>query len=343
MRRLPLLAAILILGLAGCRDRNAPAAAGAPADEGAAPRSVSAGHGSVKAALTLSRSTVRLDRDILLSIEVTAPTEVHVTLPELGSRLGGFLLSGAYDDTPTVGTGQHVYRRHARLTPIVADEYRIAPVVITYLDQSSSPPRPGWFTTPPVVLDAAPVIQGAAAGTITETFTPVWIRPSARTVLTWVLLLLVGLAAAVPLWHLVRRIKRHVVLARMSPRERALHELEALLAQRLVEKDRVKDFYVELTMVVRRYIERQHQIRAPEQTTEEFLAAVHTDRRFDAAVVARLREFLESADLVKFAAHRPDPAGIAAAITTARTYVNADADRCEATPEQRKETQPCST
>jgi hypothetical protein len=328
MHRRPIIAALLV-ALAGCREDAPPAGAGDGDHDAASPRRVTANSGNVKATLTLSRSTVRLDRDMLLALEVTAPSEIRVTLPELGSRLGGFLLSGAYDDTPAAGTGQHTYRRHARLTPIVADEYRIAPVVIAYLDQSSSPPRPGWFTTPPVVLDPAPLIQGAPASEIVETFQPVWIRPSAQAVLTWVLLLLVALAAVVPAWHLARRIKRRVVLARMSPRERALHELQALLARHLVEQDNLKDFYIELTMVVRRYIERQHRIRAPEQTTEEFLAAVRNDARFDAAVVARLRAFLESSDLVKFAAHRPDAAAIADAVATARNYVNADADRYE--------------
>ncbi len=317
----------VLLGAAGCRRDKSP---DVRAESAGAPRTVTAAQGSVRAALTLSRSDVHLDRDLLLTIEVTAPSEVRVTLPEFGGRFDGFLLSGAYDDTPTAAAGQSLHRRHARLTPIVADEYRIAPLVVTCLDQSASPPRPMWFTTPPVALELAPVIDGAAPGTVAETFKPVWIRPSARTVLGWVLATLAILAAAFPLFHLAKRIRRHVVLARLSPRERAMHELRELLARRLVEKGLVKDFYVELTMVVRRYIERQHRIRAPEQTTEEFLAAIGDDPRFDADVAARLREFLQSADMVKFAAHHPGDAAIEAAVDTARSYVGADADRCDA-------------
>ena len=100
--------------------------------------------------------------------------------------------------------------------------------------------------------------------------------------------------------------------------------LAELLARDLVGQNRVKEFYVELTMVVRRYIERQHAVRAPEQTTEEFLAAAGRDRRFDAETVDRLKAFLEAADLVKFAAYRPPAGTTDTATSTAREYIEED-------------------
>jgi len=111
----------------------------------------------------------------------------------------------------------------------------------------------------------------------------------------------------------------------MSPRERALEELAELMARDLVGKNMVKEFYLELTMIVRRYIERAHAIRAPEQTTEEFLAAVSSDNRFGQEVINRLRLFLEAADLVKFAAYHPESDAISRATETARSYVVTDA------------------
>ena len=115
----------------------------------------------------------------------------------------------------------------------------------------------------------------------------------------------------------------------MSPRERALRELNELLARDLIGHGRVKDFYIELTMVVRRYIERRHAIRAPEQTTEEFLIAVRDDPRFRDDAGRKLGEFLKAADLVKFAAHRPSGEDVNAATSTARRYIEADAARDE--------------
>ena len=117
------------------------------------------------------------------------------------------------------------------------------------------------------------------------------------------------------------------MLRRLSPAERAVRELDALLAKDLIRRGKVKDFYVELTMVVRRYIERQHGIRAPEQTTQEFLRAAGDDRRFPPAVLRKLAAFLEAADLVKFAAHQPDADAIDRAARTARDFILTDSQQ----------------
>jgi len=121
-------------------------------------------------------------------------------------------------------------------------------------------------------------------------------------------------------------VQRAVKLRRMSPRERALYELAELLARDLLGREQIKDFYFELTMIVRAYIERAHTIRAPEQTTEEFLLAVSRDSRFSPAVVGQLRTFLQAADMVKYAAFRPDQPTVNQALSTARNYIETDAE-----------------
>ena len=102
----------------------------------------------------------------------------------------------------------------------------------------------------------------------------------------------------------------------MSPIERAWVELDRLLKKGLPGRGRYKDFYVELTMVVRRYIQRKYGISAPHMTTEEFLrAAKPTDE---------LRRFLESADMVKFAGVEATPDMADDATESARGYLKSD-------------------
>ena len=62
------------------------------------------------------------------------------------------------------------------------------------------------------------------------------------------------------------------------------------------------------------------------KSREEFLAAVSQDPRFSYDVVKRLRTFMQAADLVKYAAYRPDRPAIEQSLATARTYVETDAD-----------------
>ena len=111
----------------------------------------------------------------------------------------------------------------------------------------------------------------------------------------------------------------------MTPSERALRELSLLIGRHLPEKGLFKDFYIELTMVVRRYIERRYGIRAPEQTTEEFLAAAIAHDEFDSISIAELKEFLMSADLIKFAGVSASLSSTAEATTKAKSYIETDA------------------
>jgi len=281
-------------------------------------------HGPIRVTLTADPGRVELDKDILLTIRVVSPSEMDVALPSLEDRLQGFTLAGSYSDEPATREGTTTLAYHARLTPLLADRYRIAPMPIQYMDKGPSPPVTGWFATRPIVLEVVQPFEGSPPGDITTEPSALWIRPPARTILLYVAAALAVAALVAVAVKLLGRIREQVQLMRMSPRERALKELARLLARDLIAKDLVKDFYVELTMIVRRYIERAHLVRAPEQTTEEFLEAVASDARFPGTVVATLRDFLEAADLVKFAAHRPTGEAVANATDTARRYVETD-------------------
>lgn len=280
--------------------------------------------GRVEVVLAFDPPVVRLDRDTLLTIRMTSPTNVVVKLPAIDSRVKGFAVSGSYDSPATLAGGQTVRTRNIRLTPQIAGEYRVAPMAVTWKDPGSGLEQ--WFPTKPVVLASEALQKEAPGKDIAAVLGPVWIYPGLKGVLGYAMMV-VGLGAlGYLLWRVFRKLRRAVQLRRMSPRERALFELAELMARDLVGHNRVKDFYFELTLIVRAYIERAHAIRAPEQTTEEFLAAVTSDARFSRDVVKRLHDFMQAADLVKYAGHRPDPASVTTATSTARNYIETDAD-----------------
>ena len=308
---------IIFLTFSGCGKSHEPPAS-TPG-----PRLEERSHGRVKVIITADPPQVELHRDILLTISVTAPSEIDIEMPQLDDRLEGFMLSGTFDREPSRQGGQVTWERHARLTPVLAAEYRLAPMAITYTDRSRSPAEKGWFATRPMVFEAVSPLDGSVGSDIKARLKPVWIYPSFKTVALYALLVALAIVVLILAWKLLGRMRREIQLMRMSPRERALKELSLLLAKDLPGKNRIKDFYLELTMIVRRYIERAHSIRAPEQTTEEFLLAVTDDHRFGEEIVAKLKAFLEAADLVKFAAHRPEQEAINGAVVMAREYIEA--------------------
>ena len=322
----PLLAVTLLLPACARRAAEAPADATASAK----PEFVESFGGPVIVRLSATPPVVRLDRDTLLAITVTAPANVQVKLPPIENRLTGFTVAGSFDKPPAVDRdGRTIRERSVRLQPQAAPRYRIAPMAIVWHDRSGQEQS---FATRALVLSSEPLVKGDPGSSLASARSPVRIYPGFGSVLLY-LVVAAGLGAmGVLAWWAAKRIHREVRLRRMSPRERALHELAELLSRDLVNKDRVKDFYFELTMIVRAYIERAHAIRAPEQTTEEFLMAVSQDPRFSPAVITRLRAFLQAADLVKYAAYRPDKQSVDQSLATARNYVETDAEEQPAAP-----------
>jgi hypothetical protein len=317
---------ISAVALVGCRrDGEAPVV-----QVQAGPLVETMAQGEVDVTFSIDPPTIRYERDTLLTITLVMPAQVRVGLPSLEGRLEGFILNGTFEDPPVSEGDRVTHRLHARLTPLPGGEHRLAPMAIQVSDGRDTPPGKSWFPTRPVVFKETPPMADDPGTEIRDAMDPVWVRPPFREVAGYAVLLLLGIGLAFLLWKLAGRVHRQVKLMRMSPHDRALKELAILLAKDLVGKHKVKEFYLQLTMIVRRYIERAHKVRAPEQTTEEFLAAVSDDAQFSGVVIDRLKAFLQAADLVKFAAYDPSTRDIERATTTARTYVEEDAAEMEA-------------
>ncbi|MBI2437672.1 MAG: hypothetical protein HYV36_02510 [Lentisphaerae bacterium] len=328
-----LIAIALFIGLfAAAGLANAPAAI-----TNATPRVENFSSGPVELVMTADPPRVHLPRDILLSIKIKAPTNIMVRLPALDDRFSGFALSGAFEREPII-RNDAITREHCfRLTPLIAAEYRLAPIAVTYTDTSGPKPLENWFATRALVFEVAPLGSGQPGTSIRDIRPPVWIYPAFTTVAGWAGAGALAAAAFWALYRLARRLQRAIRLLRMSPRERALRELADLMQRDLIAQNQVKEFFLELTGIVRRYIERAHRIRAPEQTTEEFLLAASYNPRFHAEVLGKLRAFLQTADLVKFAVYRPEPAIIDRALGTARDYIETD-NRTLTTEDRRRTT-----
>ncbi|MBQ2682349.1 MAG: hypothetical protein IJG02_00570 [Thermoguttaceae bacterium] len=108
---------------------------------------------------------------------------------------------------------------------------------------------------------------------------------------------------------------------RLSASQKALRALDVLVGSNLAKRN-IAEFYLHLTRIVRAYIEETTELKAIEQTTEEFLQAARS--RPEALGVhqrSALGEFLEFADLVKFARFRPTDEQIDDGLRKARRFV----------------------
>jgi len=280
--------------------------------------------GDVKITLEATPDKVLPTSDLILNVTIDSPSYLNVVLPDLRTRFSGFSLADDIVYPAEEAGGRKRQQLRWRLVPEpAAPKYRLAPFAVETLDQRVSPPRRQTFATKPVVFpDEGP--RPAVTGDPEVTLKPDWIRPPAKTVALWILYALLGLFAFAAAVYGLMQISRRVKEYKMSPIERAMVELERLLKRNLPGKGLYKDFYIELTMVVRRYIERTHGIHAPEQTTQEFLLAAAKHPLFKHEVLVQLRTFLESADLVKFAGQEATLAMAEDATQKAKRYIEDD-------------------
>ena len=265
-------------------------------------------------------SVVDPAKSVFLRVEAKVPADRTATLPDLRDRVVGFSLVEDFAEEPVrAADGSTVLAANWRLVPEpCADVYKIRPFVV-----KASPARLSYqtddgkfsFVAGPVYFEKPaprePVTGGMEISPTKD------LPPLSWRLVGWIAAALaaVGLLVA-GVWSLVRYLVRRVKEHRMSPIERAWVELDRLLKKGLPGRGRYKDFYVELTMVVRRYIQRKYGIKAPHLTTEEFLR--------EAKPSDELRRFLESADLVKFAGVEATPDMADAATESARGYLRSD-------------------
>ena len=130
-----------------------------------------------------------------------------------------------------------------------------------------------------------------------------------KSYLWWILGIL--LLLAIILYFVLRKKKTvEEIIAKIPPYELALRRLKELDEKQLWQKNKIKQYYVELTDIIRSYIERELNIPALESTTDELMETI-TDFNSSSKlnipneIIEKLQKLLKEADLVKFAKYTP--------------------------------------
>jgi len=125
----------------------------------------------------------------------------------------------------------------------------------------------------------------------------------------WLLVLLIVIGLI--LYFVLRdKVKHYERISRIPPFDRAKQRLKELDSKNLLEENKIKLYYVELTDIVRTFIEREINIPALESTTDELLETItdfnsSSNLNIPEETIIKLKKLLQEADLVKFAKLKP--------------------------------------
>lgn len=126
--------------------------------------------------------------------------------------------------------------------------------------------------------------------------------------LWWILLIIVIIATI--LYFVFRKKKEKEVVVYLAPIQVAFQRLKELDEKQLLQQNKIKIYYSELTDIVRTYIEKDINIPALESTTNELIETIidfneSSKMGISKETIHQLKTVLQSADLVKFAKSSP--------------------------------------
>lgn len=289
--------------------------------------------GPVRVTVEVEPQPARLSDEPTMTLTIDYEQGVKVDKPPFGEAVGDSLVILDFKEPlPETREGREIIRQIYTLEPTRTGQLQIDPVVVTFTDErSEGDGREHTVETEALTLEVTSIIgdEAPSLDDLEGIQGPVALpKPGSRALLWIVVVCPCVILVALSIWLVLRR-KASQPERVLSPQELAYLELQQIVEAELSERD-VKAFYVELTGIVRRYIERTTGIHAPEQTTEEFLREIGSGDAFSHDDRARLGAFLEAADLVKFAAHRPTAFDVEESFRRAKIFIGLETQEAAA-------------
>jgi hypothetical protein len=188
----------------------------------------------------------------------------------------------------------------------------------------SQPSGPGVFRAQGRDVEALATSGGEQGAELKDVAPPqeVWVR--SYRVLYFLLAALAAILAFVAFrWARRRRKPRQAVAeAPLSLQERTLAQLRALSAEKLWEKNKIREHSFRLSEIVRAYLAERYRVDALECTTAELMRRLK-DTPFLLAVSSKeAEEFFQSLDWMKFAKQEPPVSEVQRTVEVAVGWVN---------------------
>ncbi len=211
------------------------------------------------------------------------------------------------------------YTKDITLTHFDSGYYRVPPVTVKIKDPNGNEitERTPWI---PVMLDVVKASEPAPIKGIYKEGT----RWTDYLIYLYILLFVL-LAASLIWWRMKRKKKQSESNDRQEvevpPLEEALRALDLLQRKALWKEGKIKEYYSEISTILRRYLERRYGFPALEWTKREILRHI-SQKHIAEFPKGSLGEILRVTDLVKFAKFKPDVTQNESILKESRTLVS---------------------
>ena len=274
---------------------------------------------------TLDSTTLFIGDQTDLHLRAIGEVGEQVAMPVLDKELipGVEIVDRTIVDTLSLKDGRVQYDQYLTVTSFEDSLFYIAPLPFVSGDDTVWSDGLTLNVVQPFEMDTTDMAITDIKGVYKA---PVWWWGIFRWVLLAVLLAGVGVAGYYLITYLQRRkleeAGNEVVTEPLRPAEEvALEKLDAIKEKKIWQQGQVKEYYTQLTDVVREYIARRFEVSSVEQTSDETLRDIRPLLSERKDLYDQLRKMLTLADLVKFAKWSTTPDENELSLRNAYTFV----------------------
>ncbi|MBQ9394105.1 MAG: hypothetical protein IJU23_01120 [Proteobacteria bacterium] len=261
--------------------------------------------GPVHAVVTLSNETPRLGEPIELTLTVDTEQGVLVTMPDFGDQLGKFSIANFRSSDTVRPDGRNEYVQSYTLDLPMSGRLKTPSFLVEFTDSrpdSDQKDSIQELLTDEITFEVQSVF---ADGEVPQELYPAegelpeLVIPESKKAPIWPWFLLAfAIAVSGGVIYFATRPKKKKILPADVVALKALDDMEKKDIP--VEAKAVDAWYVELSSVIRYYIEGRFDLHAPRLTTEEFFELTKSSDMLNNDEKVRIRKLLEYSDRVKF-------------------------------------------
>ncbi len=246
-----------------------------------------------------------------LTLKYTGPAKSQVLWPFLPDTILGTITvigRGKIDTAYTADKKSVTFSQQLNFTCYDSGFYTIPAIPFKFRILPDTSSRVALTT---MMLLAVHTVKVDTTLAIKPIIGPLKVPITFREMLPWILAGLAVIALVVlAIWYFRKRKKREPIFTIkprvvLLPHELALQEIEKLRVKKLWQSGMVKEYYSELTEILRRYIENRFKVPALEQTSAEIIESLAGNAMCPSKTLELLGNLLIMADMVKFAKTKP--------------------------------------
>jgi len=263
--------------------------------------------GKISISSGVDRDVITIGDLINYNISVAHDKAIKVEYPGLGVNLGAFEIRDYKIFEPEEVDKKIVNKVEYIITTFDTGNYVIPPITVSYFSSDSIEKE----LKTDIIKIRVNSVKPSEAKDIKDIKPPMEIKVDYR---RYIYYGLAGLGAVLLACILIFYFKKRKRGEEIIPKRRkpikpahieAIEELEKLINSNLLSDGRVKEFYIIISEIIRRYIENRYFIYALEMTTNQVYDSLY-NIDVDKENIELIYEFLSSCDLVKFAKYIPE-------------------------------------